>query len=67
VRSLDTQIRSPERVVARIKKRLHPGAIILLHDGNIPPERLLPTVKILLDTLRALDYEVTRLDELLLA
>jgi peptidoglycan-N-acetylglucosamine deacetylase len=67
VRSLDTQIRSPERVVARIKKRLHPGAIILLHDGNIPPERLLPTVKMLLDTLRALDYEPTPLDELLTA
>jgi peptidoglycan/xylan/chitin deacetylase (PgdA/CDA1 family) len=65
VRSLDTQITSPERIVARIARQLRPGAIILLHDGNIPPERLVATVKMLLDTLRALDYEVIRLDKLL--
>ena len=62
---LDTRIKQPERVVERIKKRLQPGGIILLHDGNIPPERLLPTVKMLLETLRDLDYEVIRLDKLL--
>ena len=36
---------SPEKIVARITRRLEPGAIILLHDGNIPAERLVLTVK----------------------
>ncbi len=65
VRSLDTVIREPEKIVARVKRGLHPGAIILLHDGNIPAEKLLTTVKSLLDTLQKLGYEVVRLDELL--
>ncbi len=64
-RGLDTRITEPERIVARIERRLKPGAIILLHDGNIPPERLLATVKLLLERLRALEYEVVRLDRML--
>ena len=64
-RGLDTQTTEPERIVARIERRLAPGAIILLHDGNIPAERLVQTVKMLLDRLRALGYEVARLDEML--
>jgi peptidoglycan/xylan/chitin deacetylase (PgdA/CDA1 family) len=65
VRSLDTVIRDPEKIVARVKRGLYPGAIILLHDGNIPAEKLLATVKSLLDEVQKLDYEVVRLDELL--
>ena len=65
VRSLDKVIAEPEKIVARIRRGLKPGAIILLHDGNIPAEKLLATVKSLLDTLRGLGYEVVRLDELL--
>lgn len=65
VRGLDTQITQPERVVARIARGLRPGAIILLHDGNIPPERLVATVESLLDILRDQDYEVVRLDKVL--
>jgi peptidoglycan-N-acetylglucosamine deacetylase len=64
-RGLDTQITEPERIVARIERRLEPGAIILLHDGNIPSERLVATVKLLLDRLRALGYDVVRLDRML--
>jgi peptidoglycan/xylan/chitin deacetylase (PgdA/CDA1 family) len=64
-RGLDTIITRPERIVERIERRLEPGAIIMLHDGNIPPERLVVTVKMLLDRLRALGYEVVRLDKLL--
>lgn len=64
-RGLDTKITDSEKVVSRICRRVKPGAIILLHDGNIPPERLVTTVKTLLDRLRALDYEVVRLDHLL--
>jgi peptidoglycan/xylan/chitin deacetylase (PgdA/CDA1 family) len=65
IRSLDTVIVRPEKVVARVTRELKPGAIILLHDGNIPVEKLLATVKSLLDTLRGLGYEIVRLDELL--
>ncbi len=65
IRSLDTVIASPDKIVARVKRGLQPGAIILLHDGNIPAEKLLATVKSLLDTVRGLGYEIVRLDELL--
>jgi peptidoglycan/xylan/chitin deacetylase (PgdA/CDA1 family) len=65
IRSLDTVISQPEKILARIQRGLAPGAIILLHDGNIPAEKLVATVKSLLDTLRGLGYEVVRLDELL--
>ena len=34
VRGLDTVARDPERVVARIRRRLRPGAIVLLHEGH---------------------------------
>ena len=64
-RGLDTMLTEPERIVKRIVRRLEPGAIILLHDGNIPAARLVPTVKTLLDTVRAHGYEVVRLDRML--
>jgi peptidoglycan/xylan/chitin deacetylase (PgdA/CDA1 family) len=65
VRSLDTIISEPKNIVSGIVKRVAPGAIILLHDGRIPPEKLTATVKSLLDELRKLGYEIVRLDELL--
>ena len=64
-RGLDTRITDPERIVKRITQRLTPGGIILLHDGNIPAERLLMTVKLLLANLRERGYEIVRLDQLI--
>ena len=64
-RGLDTRITEPPRIVRRIVRQLQPGAIILLHDGGIPAERLVATVKLLLDTLRQRGYEVVRLDQML--
>lgn len=64
-RGLDTHTADPQRIVARIARRLEPGAIILLHDGDIPAERLVVTVKLLLAKLREYDYEVVRLDRML--
>ncbi len=64
-RGFDTQFHDPERIVKRIVRRLEPGAIVLLHDGNIPAERLLVTVRLLLVKLRERGYEVVRLDMLL--
>jgi peptidoglycan/xylan/chitin deacetylase (PgdA/CDA1 family) len=64
-RGLDTQISDPQRIVACIARRLEPGAIILLHDGNIPAERLVLTIKLLLATLRERGYQTVRLDKML--
>ncbi len=64
-RGLDTQCADPEVVVRRILRRVRPGGIILLHDGNIPVARVLATVKLLLAGLRERGYEVVRVDELL--
>jgi peptidoglycan-N-acetylglucosamine deacetylase len=64
-RGLDTRLTEPDRIVARIVRRLKPGAIVLLHDGNIPTQRLVATVKLLLDSLRERGYEVVRLDRML--
>ena len=65
IRSFDTITAAPQKIVERVRRNLWPGSIILLHDGNIPAEKLLVTVKSLLDTLRGLGYQVVRLDELL--
>ena len=64
-RGFDTQVHDPERVVRRIVRQLQPGAIILLHDGNIPAKRLVVTVKLLLAKLHERGYEVVRLDKIL--
>ena len=64
-RGFDTQRTDPDRIVARIVRQLRPGAIILLHDGGIPAERLVATVKALLASLHQQEYEVVRLDQLL--
>ena len=65
IRSLDTRITEPEHIVQRVAAGLAPGAIILLHDGNIPSDRLITTVKLLLARLREQNYTVVRLDKLL--
>jgi len=65
IRSLDTRDTDPERIVRRIQKQLRPDAIILLHDGNIPAERLVTTTKLLLAKLREEGYEIRRLDRML--
>ena len=44
-RGLDTKLTEPNRIVARLERGFKPGAILLLHDGNIPAERLVATVK----------------------
>ena len=64
-RGMDTKLREPAQIVAQLARRLRPGAILLLHDGNIPAERLVATVRNLLDKLRADGYEIVRLDRIL--
>lgn len=64
-RGIDTKIKNSQRVVQRIMGQVSPGAIILLHDGNIPADRLAATMKLLLANLREQGYGVVRLDKLL--
>ena len=62
IRTLDTQQSAPDKILARIRKRLEPGAIILLHDRMPGSDQL---VKQILDLLKEQGYTVVRPDKLL--
>ena len=62
IRSFDTLSRPREVVVRRILKRLHSGAIILLHDNRQEADILLDE---LLNKLKKQNYTVERVDQLL--
>jgi peptidoglycan/xylan/chitin deacetylase (PgdA/CDA1 family) len=61
VRSLDTTL-APERVMARIKKKLKPGSIVLLHDNRANTTEHLSEY---IDYILSQNYRIVRLDELL--
>jgi len=63
-RGLDRRPDAPEQIVARLLRKLQPGAVFLLHDGGVPRERLLAVTGLLLDKLEAEGYQCIRLDEL---
>lgn len=62
IRTFDTQNYKPEKIIRRIKKRLVPGSIILLHD-RMPDSDLL-LIKIL-DLLEKENYTVIPLNKLI--
>ncbi|MEZ4981893.1 MAG: polysaccharide deacetylase family protein [Saprospiraceae bacterium] len=62
VRSLDTVIKDPDRLLNRIQKKLEPGSIILLHDNQPGLIDFLPR---LLELLKKEQYEIVPLDELI--
>jgi len=64
-RGFDTRAVDPARIVKRIARGLTPGGVILLHDGNIAPARLVSTVEKLLAELGARGYRLARLDRVL--
>ena len=64
VRGYDRNDLDGQRVLSRILRRVRPGAIILMHDGGVPVERLLALVDRLIDQLQAHGYRCLRLDEL---
>jgi peptidoglycan-N-acetylglucosamine deacetylase len=64
-RGLDRRADPPEKIVARLLRKLQPGAIFLLHDAGVPRDRLLAVVTLLLDKLQAAGYQCVRLDELM--
>lgn len=62
IRSFDAVLSSEEIILNRIKKRLKPGSIILLHDNNTKTVNILEQ---LLLFLKNNHYEVVRPDKLL--
>lgn len=62
IRSIDTAIKDQEKVLNRIKKRLEPGSIILLHDTSAHSVSILEQ---LLIYLREKNYTSVSMDELL--
>ncbi len=62
VRSLDTMAKWPrEKVFERVRRRLRPGSVVLLHDDRAEGDALL---EMILDHLERSDYKVERFDEL---
>ena len=61
VRSFDTN-RNSKKVVSKLKKKTHPGAIILFHDTN---EKIITILKEFLPWLDQNGYKVVSLEELL--
>lgn len=62
IRSLDTLAEPRERVVERIRRQLHDGAVILLHDNRPQSPRL---TDLILRMLAQEGYQVERVDKLL--
>ena len=62
IRTLDTLQPAPEKIIRRIKKRLTPGSVLLLHDRMPHSDRLLVQI---LELLEEEGYRVVALEELL--
>jgi peptidoglycan/xylan/chitin deacetylase (PgdA/CDA1 family) len=62
-RALDRRDEPPQKIVARLLRRLEPGAILLLHDADVPAARMLAVVSGVLDALTARGYSCLRFDE----
>ncbi|HKC66929.1 MAG TPA: polysaccharide deacetylase family protein, partial [Bacteroidia bacterium] len=62
IRSFDTSIKNPEKIVRKIKPQIIPGSIILLHDRV---EGCDVVVKLLLDYLKENNFTVVSLDNLI--
>lgn len=62
VRSMDTVINSPEKLLNKITRRLNPGAIFLFHDTGAATISVLP---LFIEQAKAKGYEIVRLDKML--
>lgn len=62
IRSLDTVIEKEQRIFERIKHKIRPGAIILLHDTT---DKSVQALELLLIELTKQGYEMVTLDQLL--
>ncbi|WP_407569755.1 polysaccharide deacetylase family protein [Deinococcus altitudinis] len=55
---------TPERTVKRFMARVHPGAVVVLHDAGVGARVTVPALPELLRRLREREYTVVRLSEL---
>ena len=62
IRTLDTQHNSPRKILSRIKKRLKPGSIILLHD-RLPHSHLI--LKEVIKLINQEGYTIVSLNKLI--
>ncbi len=62
IRSLDTSIKDRQKVLSRIKKRLQPGSILLMHDTIAGTELVLKEVFLYL---KEQNYKIIALDQLI--
>ena len=60
IRSFDTSIKDPERIMERIIKRWHPGGILLMHDTN---EKVIEVLKMVIEYARNKGYQFVRADK----
>lgn len=57
IRSGDCLSRQPERVAARVRRHLRPGAIVLMHEGpSVPPAVRVKAIRLVLEALTADNY-----------
>ena len=61
VRSLDTSTKEPAKIIDRIKRRWHPGGIILLHDTS---EKVLEVLENVIEYAKQEDYRFVRADRM---
>ena len=64
VRAFDKQAQT-RQIVSRVRERVRPGSIILLHDAGVDVDTQKDAVRGIIAALREADYEFARLDELL--
>ncbi|MEZ4801489.1 MAG: polysaccharide deacetylase family protein [Gelidibacter sp.] len=62
IRSFDTAIKNSKTIVKRITKKIHPGAVILLHDNH---DRVEMVLEQLLQFLKTNDYQMVTIKDLL--
>lgn len=61
IRSLDTVIKSEQKIINRITKKVPPGSILLLHDSH---DRIIPVLEQLLLFLKQHNYQTISLEKL---
>ncbi|RYY64838.1 MAG: polysaccharide deacetylase family protein [Chitinophagaceae bacterium] len=62
IRSMDTVIKDPEKLLVKVRKAVKPGAIILFHDTS---EATFLMLKAFIEGVREQGYELVRLDKLI--
>jgi peptidoglycan-N-acetylglucosamine deacetylase len=62
IKSLDTVLKDEDKIVERIQDRLHPGAVILMHDDREITAKVLEKVILMI---KKEGYRIVKLDEVL--